>query len=391
MADTPFSVRQTQILMKVETTSGSFEALAAAQGGQRVHTSPEITIDFPMEERPVARSSMSVLGKLVTTKAMGIAYRVACNTPDTITATALEFKPALRGSGHTVKNLKALGLGTVYNGPFTRGETVTGSNSAATARVVKAAANGDSWIYVDAINSGLESAETLTGSSSGATVTTTSAEANHGYIALPISDNLESVCMEKQEDGYYWAIAGAMSNLNFTAEASKPCYFDFAFNGPYYAQGAKAMTTGITYQTEKPPKFQGAGFSLGGVTSLVVKSVTFDQNSEPVPRTDANTATTGIIAYYKPSRNDGPKLTVSIELPPAGTINILNQFANETTVACFFNVGTTKGKAFMFFADYLQVETISYTDSDGIRTIDLTYVCVGAANGADDEYEMIWY
>jgi len=392
MAEVPYTIRQTQVLGQVETISGTAETLTSVDGGVRVFTSPEVSLDFPLEDLPYARNTMTALGKLVTTKAMGIAFRSPVNTPDTITSEDLEQDAYLQACGHSIEDLYGIGIGAIGSGPFTRGETVT-DESAATGRVLRSTATGESWLYYDPISGTLSTGETLTGSSSGATATSSSGGTAHGYIGKPVSNDQKTITMRKEEDGFQWTIAGAMSNFNLSAENSKPAYFDFAFAGPYVSHGAQAMTTGIDYETEKPPKFQGAGLTISSVasTSLVVKSVAFDQNSAPVKREDANTATTGIISMYKASRGDGPKLTISLEMPPAATLDILQNLIAETTAAIKFNVGTTKGKAFMFFADYAQVESISYTDTDGIRTIDVVYVCVGSATSGDDEYEMIWY
>ncbi len=388
-ADTPFTTRQSQILAKVETVSGSYEALTASEGGCRVHVSPEVSLDMPLEDRPIARSSMTALGKLITTQAMGISFRTAVNTPDTVTST-LETKPFLEASSHTIVDMDGISIGVIAGGPFQRGETVT-DDTGYTGRVLRNAVTGDSFLYYEGTTTQLTTAEELTGGTSGATTTSQAAGAVYGHIIKPISDNQKTISMRKQEDGNYWAIAGAMSKLTFTAENSKPCYFDFAFMGPYYAHGAEAMTTGITYNTEKPPKFQGSVFSIDGVSTIVPKSVNFDANGDPVKREDANTATTGIIAMYKADRGDGPKLTVNLELPAIGSLDILADMRGETAVKIAFNVGTTAGKSFAFFADYAQVESITYSDSDGIRTIDVTYVLTGAANSGDDEYEMIMY
>lgn len=392
MAEVPFNTRQTQILGQVETTAGTAETLTATDGGVRVFTSPEVSPDFPLEDLPIARQYMSVWGKLTTTQAMGIAFRSPMNSPDTITAEALEHKPYLEGSGHTIEDLSGIGIGAISGGPYTRGETVE-DESGNTGRVVRQTATGEPWLYYDPISGTLTNSEELTGSSSGATCDSSSATANHGYIGKPTSNNQKTITMRKEEDGHQWSIVGAMSNFNISAENSKPCYFDFAFVGPFSSQGAQAMTSGIDYQTEKPPKFQGAGLTIGSVasTSLVVKTVTFNQNSEPVKREDANTATTGIISVYKADRGDGPKLTISLEMPPASVYDVITKLTAESTDNIKFNVGDTKGKAFMFFADYAQVESVSYTDTDGIRTFDVTYVCVGSPTGGDDEYEMIWY
>ena len=183
-----------------------------------------------------------------------------------------------------------------------------------------------------------------------------------------------------------------MTKMVWSADASKPGVFQFSIVGPYYSHGSAALTTGITYNTSKPPIFQGAELKIDAVTDLVVKAVSFDSNNEPVKREDANTATTGIKTMYAPTRNDGPKLTITMELTATTVLDLITQMIACTTSAISFRFGTVTGNTFHHFADFCQIDSISLAEGDGIRNVDVTYVQLGNINASgDDEYESIMY
>jgi len=121
--------------------------------------------------------------------------------------------------------------------------------------------------------------------------------------------------------------------------------------------------------------------------------VSFDDNSEPVKREDGNTTTTGIKNMYKATRGDGCKLTVSLELTAPSTLDLLARLRDRATVAVAFQVGTAVGKTGAFFADYCEVDTLSYGDADGIATVDVTFACVKnpANDTGDNEFEFIMF
>jgi len=388
MAEDPKLIRKAQVLGKVETTAGTAEALTAADGKCRILEGGGFEPDLPVEARGIARSSLTNLGSLPGMKAGTVNFRTEVNTPDSITGSDLEFKQFLQGSSLTVVNANGVDTdGVVAGGPFVRGETVTGGTSSATGRLLKAFANGDDIMYVEPISGTFSSGETLTGGTSGATVDTDAVAVHSGYVVKPVSVNQDTLTVEYQEDGYAWSVKGAMSNIVGTFEASRPGYFDFNFTGPKSTFGDKALTTGITRDSEEPPIMQCSEMTIDS-TTLVFHSATFDMGNNVVHRIDANACDTGIIAYWISSRE--PKLTVSFEHVPASVFDTFAKLDSASKVPVYFRVGTTAGKTFMFFADLAQVVNIAPGDADGIRTLDVEMMLTGAAGSSDDEFEMVF-
>ncbi|NRA94186.1 MAG: hypothetical protein HRU26_16180, partial [Psychroserpens sp.] len=59
-------------------------------------------------------------------------------------------------------------------------------------------------------------------------------------------------------------------------------------------------------------------------------------------------------------------------------------------VALEYHIGSSEDKQFWLFAPELEFEALPLGDEDGIRTVELEAMLTGAANGADDEWQMVW-
>lgn len=382
---TPKLIRKSQVLGAVETTPGEAETLVAADGKARIIVGAGFEPDLPTEPRGIARASLTNLGSIPGQKAGTVSFRSEINTPDTITDTS-EFEAYLQGCSLTVIGLQKVDIdGVVAGGPFVRNETITGGTSSATGRLVKAAANGATELYYEILTGNMQSGEEITGGTSGATTDTTSAETAAGHLIKPVSDNQKTLTVEYQEDGYAWSVKGAMANLVGTFEASKAGFFDFNFQGPKDDFGDKALTTGITRDSDEPPILQCAEMTINGVT-VVFHSIGFDMGNNVVHRIDGNSCDTGIIADFISSRE--PKLTVSFEHLPESTLDTFGILDAATKVPVLFTLGQTEGKKFMFWADLAQISNIGMGDADGIRTTDVEMMLTGAAGSGDDEFEM---
>ena len=387
MADDPKSTNQIQLLAKVEVTAGTFVALAAADTQGRIAEETTVDINQPTEPRQVARSTKSPLGSLPGEKSFGINVKQEINPSDTITD-ALENKLLIEICGQEVLTTETeqLSIGAVTSGPFVRNETITGGTSAATGRVLIEAADGASRIVYELLTGTFQTGEVLTGGTSAATATTSSGPSGAGHQIKPISASEKTASMEKQEDGYAWSIAGAVGNQVATFESSKQGIWDFAFQGPKNAAGDKAMTTGISYESEQPAIVQDADCELNGV-SIVFSSVIHDLQNVIALRKSGNVATTGILAGYIPKRI--PILKLSMELPPSSSLDVDALQAAGTKTPFKFRQGTTDGKIVYLFVDLAQITDVSLGEADGIRTVELTLDCTGDPTSSEDEYEFV--
>lgn len=379
---TPLLSRQAQCLAEIETTAGTMETLVAADNQGRISTESSVEVNYALEPRDIARSSLTPLGDLSGEKSMTFTIKSEINPSDTVTD-ALENADLIQACGHTITDLKGITIGAVTDGPFTRGETVT-DVSGATARVVVQCANGTTTLLHDPISGTLASGEVLTGSSSAATATTSSTPSNSGHLITPISDSMKTASVELQKDGFAWSAAGCMGNMTGTFESSKKGYWTFTMQGPKNDAADKAMTSGLSYQTEQPAVLQGASLTVNDV-AVVARSITFDEGAQVVLRPDMNVATTGIISAYISKRE--PTVTMSFEHIASATLDIFGLMAAGTKMAIEFQLGTATGKTVHCFFDYAQITNIALGDNDGILTVDVTFKLTGAAAGSNDEYE----
>jgi hypothetical protein len=374
-------MRQQQVLASVEGVAGTMETLVAGNGGVRIVVGAATSMEWPTEARNLARSTMTHLGHLVSTKSTNINFRSEVNTPDTVTASS-EHTTYLRGCGCTVIAAKAINVGTITSGPYARNETITGAGGG-TGRVLVAASA--TRIYYVPIAGALNNSETITGSG-GATATSSSAPYDAGWVIKPRSDGQETISLELQEDGMSYSARGCMGNAVATFENSKPGYLDFTFQGPENAVAAKAMTTGITYNTEDPPILQNAAMTINAAV-VVSRQAALDFGNTVVNRPDLNAAASGFISAYISGRE--PKLSISMEMPPVATLPIYTLWSAGTKVPVKFACGTAAGKAVHVFADLAQITGITQGDGDGIRQADVEFTLTGAAAKSDDEWEIV--
>jgi len=381
----PKLTRQLVIAGKVESTAGSFEALAAANATMRVIAGANADVNYPTEDRDIARGSLTPLGLVSGEKSLGYTFRSEVNTADTVTSD-LEQLAFMEGCGITIDALKQITVGTVNGGPFQRNETITDeSANTGTCKLALAAAG---QLYHVAGTGTLQDAETLTGGTSGATATSSSAVSDAGGRGKPTSDNQKTISMQLQQDGANRAATGVMGNLVMTVESSKRGFWDFTMQGPRHSTDDLALLTGISYNNEQPAILQNASLTINGQTP-VWHSVSIDFGNNVVLRKDANATDTGFISARITKRD--PVWTVLFEQLPTGTLDIPALMDAETKMQNLFRIGTAAGKTFWFFQDYAQVMSISPQDVDGILMMSVEFKCTGQATSAEDEIEFIYF
>lgn len=378
-------IRKAQILGKVQAASGTAETLAAADGKTRLYVGATAEYDSPKEKRDIARSSLTPLGLLGSTKAVPMSFRCEANTPDLITD-ALEFAPFLQACGLGITALRRIPIGAITSGPIARGATMTGGTSAATGRVVRRAVNGDTHIYF-AILSGTFQAEALT-FTGGASATSSAISALWGWRVNPISSSMPVITSRYEEDGYQWTARDVMGDLTAEFQSSRAGMFEFNLQGPRVSSGDQALTASVDFDEEEPPIMQNAGLFLGSFAP-VFRSATFALGNAVTLRENGNAADdTGFEGARITARD--PKLTIVLEHESESDYDFFGKLDSNEKIATGFKVGSTAGKIFEFYGDYAQIESIGNEDNEGIRNLSVVLALTGAAGGADDEFEMLF-
>jgi hypothetical protein len=373
---TPLLNRQTQFLAEIEAAPGTAETLVAADGGIRLVDGSAFENQIELEDRNLVTSSLSNVGSLVSTKAGAMTIISELNTSDTITS-ALEYADTLKACALDVIAASKITIGAVTGSGYVSGETVTGGTSSATAIVAAPTVDGDTTLYIYSITGTLQSGEVLTGGTSGSTATTSSTASSHGFVAVPISDSQITNTIELQKDGYAWSLIGAMANMEIAAENAKRGLITFGYTGVKGTWGDKAFTSGITYNSENPPKFENARVKIGSY-SPVLTSFTFNLNNEVVLRPDANAAANGFIAAYIPKRK--PTISITTEFALAANYDYFAKLIGEDLIAVQLRVGSVAGKQIWLSANKAQITGLSVGDNDGIVSLDVEMELTGVNN-----------
>jgi len=195
--------RKRQLAVKIEDIAGTPVNLVSADAKLLI-IDPQFNANIDLYERNPVRSSLSKLGKLSGKRSAGINFNLELRGSGTAT-TAPEWSKLLRACGFKQSALKRLTIGTVTNGPFLHGETITQATTSATGRVVMKTVTGTTTLYfVDTGGGTWNGTNVITGQTSGATATP-SAVANAGIEWIPVSDEISQVSI------------GAITNGPFTA------------------------------------------------------------------------------------------------------------------------------------------------------------------------------
>ena len=304
----------------------------------------------------------------------------------------LEYGWAIKGCATELKGLTRLSIEAVTGGPFKRSETITGTTSTATARVVIPAKNGDTHIYVEVLTGKLQTGEDLTGGISLAVTTSSSIPSIYGYYAKPISSGQETVTVAYNVDGYEWKAKNAMGTMSGEFEANKSGFLDFAFQGPKNSHGDKALDI-VSRDDEEPPILKNAELFLKGANDLndffpIFSKVSFEQGNTVALRVNGNATGDSGFEGARVTERAG-KITLSLEHELASSFDFFQKLDDGEKVSLGFHLGADSNKQFLFFADELEFESIGNGDLDGIVTIDITSDLTGSGASGDDEWEMV--
>ena len=283
-----------------------------------------------------------------------------------------EYGALLHACGTRTTAVVSVAIGSITSGPFTRGETVTQTTSGATGRVLIQTATGTSPLYLVPTN-GIPFTTTLllTGGTSGATATTSGNEAIAGYSVTPISSDLETATITKEEDGFAWKGRGGMGNATITWESSKKAMISFAMQTARVSNTTGALTASVTQYTDQPPIWQNATLTLDSFTP-VVRSAEFDMGNNVALRENANASgDTGIEAARVTGRL--PKLKISLEHDLAANYDFYTKFDAGTDIVIKFQTGSAAQKTVYFFADQAELSEIPLGDNANIRMLELVF------------------
>lgn len=302
----------------------------------------------------------------------------------------LEVQWAFNACNAKVRGISRIGIGAITVASYTRNETITGSLSGATGRIIVPAENGDAYLYFEPLTGKFQVSDVITGGSSGAQATASGGPGVHGHFVRPISgDNCDAevATINLQNDGFEWESRSAVGNMTFECAANAAMFLDFSFQGARNSIGNETLLS-VTRDEEDPPICKTAELLLD-TFEPVFSQINFDMGNQVVARENGNAADdTGIETYRVTDRES--KITLTLEHELTGVFDFFDKLDNGTKVALQMHVGTVADKTVWYFADYLEFDNLPVGDKDGIRTLDVEATCTGQASSGDDEWEFVF-
>ncbi len=380
--------RKRQLAAKIESIEGTAETLAAADAKILAYES-EIVLGSPeMFKRSPALSSLGKKGSVSGKRPGTCSAKFELRGSGTATLET-EWSKIIRACGLKISTLSSITIGAVSGGPFQHGETITGTLSGATGRVIINTATGITTLYFVAVGSAVfQNAETITGGTSGATATTGSTASAAGKVWEPTSTEslVPSLTLGGYMDGIRNLLAGCRGNMKLDlSTVGESGMIECAMSGVYAGIADTDFFTGITYPTTKPPAWLSSGFTINSYAARI-NQFGLDLGNTVSPHDDANNAY-GLVSYVVTDRE--PTVTLTIEDVLLATKDFWSLIYAGTEIPIDITVGSVTGSKFRFFAPKAQITNISRTDRAGIQNLNLSMSLNEPDNLPDTELALL--
>ena len=210
----------------------------------------------------------------------------------------------------------------------------------------------------------------------------TDASTTNTYAPTSDPAAMSSVSIYCNYDGTNHAIIGARGTFSISCEVGAIPEVNFTLTGKF-AQPATVTLPTCTYQKQATPLI----FNKSNVTSyeifsssLPLQSYSFDMNNEVVYRELVSGTQEVLIT------NRAPGGSITIENPSLSAKNFFSIATGSATGTNKLIYGTAAGNKIEISCPQTDISAPSYSDSDGIQTLDLPYVAL--PNSGNDELEI---
>ena len=210
----------------------------------------------------------------------------------------------------------------------------------------------------------------------------TDASTTNTYAPTSDPSAMSSVSIYCNYDGTNHAIIGARGTFSISCEVGAIPEVNFTLTGKF-AQPATVSLPSCTYQKQATPLI----FNKSNVTSyeifsssLPLQSYSFDMNNEVVYR-ELVAGTQEVLIT-----NRAPGGSITIENPALSSKNFFSIATGSATGTNKLIYGTAAGNKIEISCPQTDISAPSYSDSDGIQTLDLPYVAL--PNSGNDELEI---
>lgn len=319
---------------------------------------------------------------------------VTLPSTQTVTATASGAGAAGGQAWFPVSSSQiALDVSAIPGGAPAAGDIFKGATSGAilVAKATIAAAVSQPFELMDGTVN-VSAGETLTNLSTPGRNCTIAAAAAVSQTRIP------TLTMGIIEDGRAKKMTGARGTVSFSAEIGKPVFAMVTFKGTLASISDRAPVTGISYDSQVPPKFMGATVRLGsqansgypGYNSFAsehsprITSFSLDYGSQANVQRDATQSNGTTVAFHTGTRQGKGQLNP--EVRPEGSFPLQNLFKDGNTFRFRAAWGTTDGNRFSLQCPSCKITGSGNGDREGFATDDLAFDLSGLdVNGAERE------
>ena len=397
--------RKRQLFASVEGTEGTYvgnATLITAANGNNLIFEPRSNPEVDIFDRTPAALTISTLPGISGTRLLRTNVQVeikgAGNTSSPVVVTTVpSWDPLLRACGFQRRTIKSFTT-SAMSGTFTHGETVNDTLSpaspAASAEVVKTTATASPTpnllLVLGAESPGLQNGDTILGATSAATATLSSAGTDYGLLYSPDSDS-PAISLAALEDGLRKTCKGTRGNVTINCNVGEPAFFEFELLGAVNDIADQALVTGITYESNLPPKFQGVSLSMHNASSDVTfENFTATMNNGLNPRRSANDSS-GVLSTKISTRNPEGTINPEMVVPSTSNADWYNIQETDGTGVISWQLGSTSGNIVEFYAANTTFKTLTDGDRNAIAIVDITFGMHKASvnTSGDDEFAII--
>jgi len=179
-----------------------------------------------------------------------------------------------------------------------------------------------------------------------------------GTIAIYINDTPSS--------GKKYILTGCRGTWHMSFDNGKPMYIEWEFSGADWTESDSAPLTGMNYDSTLPLIFQGATFTIDGVTAEVSK-LSLAAGNKVVPRRDVSKSS-GILSYFITSVE--PTGAVDPLDRKVATYDLLGKLRAAAEMTLSFRIGSTAGNIVNIYCQNVQYIDVTPGARDNMRTME---------------------
>ena len=377
--------RKTQIAIKREATEGTAVTPTADDAKLKVYD-PAYDYAPELHNREPSRKFLGqvkgVVGKIPAT----ISWRSPVKGSGSV-GTRPAFDAALVACGFTGAAISAMTLASITGTTFQPGETITGSSSSATGRVVtECAAVGTPMRFVS-LTGTFNTDDVITGGTSGVTASVDAAPiASQGWEYKRDSSS-PSATVSYYLDGKLNKARGCRGNVTIDARAGEPAMFGFSFSGEHLSESDAALLT-VTEETTVEPVVESASYSFRSRTDCI-DTFTIDAGNDVVERTCAS-ASRGVKSFR--ITNWHPTISIDPEDVLVATASFRADLEARRSGRFYMEIGSDAGNRIAIAAPSFAYSGAAEGDRNGISTRNLTLdLMVKDTTDGDDELTIVMF